>query len=269
MNENAETRISKYYNTEGWVEVNGNTEDAKRFEDLRKHSREYVTKCRLRLLRHIPNKGINFLDMASGPIQYKEYFNYSLGFEKRHCVDLSSDALNSAKSKIGEHGVFHHGSFFDLEFEKNFFDCAISVHTIYHIEKEMQSIAVEKLINVTKVGSPVIIIYSNPNSLVNKFSSSSFIKALRFLKNNFYSKAEKKTSLYFYAHDLEWWNQFEKLANVEIFPWRSFDSDYQKRIFPNNILAKYLLRILFLLEDKFPNFFAKNFQYPMIVLSKK
>ena len=68
----AEERVSKFYNTVGWETKENITEDAKRFEDLRDHAKEYVSKCRLRVLRHIPDHGVNILDMASGPIQYKE-----------------------------------------------------------------------------------------------------------------------------------------------------------------------------------------------------
>jgi ubiquinone/menaquinone biosynthesis C-methylase UbiE len=269
MNENAESRISKFYNTEGWLEVNGNTEDAYRFEDLRYNSSEYVSKCRLRLLKHIPKKGNNFLDMASGPIQYKEYLKYSEGYDKRHCVDLSIDALNNAKTKIGTHGEFHHGSFFDIKFESNYFDCSISVHTIYHMDKEMQSIAVKKLIDITKEKCPIIIIYSNPNSIVNKFSNSFIANFIRRFSNTKNNQKENKTSLYFHAHDLKWWDQFKDYADIKIYPWRSFDSDYQKRLFPNNIFGKIMFKILFFLENTFPNYFARKLQYPMIVLIKK
>ncbi|MCZ6677058.1 MAG: hypothetical protein O7E52_07385, partial [Candidatus Poribacteria bacterium] len=75
--------VSKFYNEVGWETDGDNTEDAKRFEDLRNCAKEYVRKCRLRVLRHIPDEGENMLDMASGPIQYKEYLEYSKNFKKR------------------------------------------------------------------------------------------------------------------------------------------------------------------------------------------
>ena len=84
-----EESVSEFYNTEGWETEDGITEDARRWEDLREHAQEYVKKCRLRVCNHIPESGENILDMASGPIQYKEYLEYSRNFEKRYCVDLS------------------------------------------------------------------------------------------------------------------------------------------------------------------------------------
>ena len=107
----AEEKVSKFYNKLGWETDVGITEDARRFEDLRESAKDYLSKCRLRVLRHIPETGENILDMASGPIQYEDYLEYSKNFNKRYCVDLSSSALEDAKKKIGDHGVFLNGSF--------------------------------------------------------------------------------------------------------------------------------------------------------------
>ena len=109
MIDDTEESVSTFYNTVGWKTVGLETgeevtEDARRWEDLREYAKEYVRKCRLRVLRHIPDNGVNILDMGSDPIQYKEYLEYSKNFKKRYCVDLSSKALEKAKSKIGEIG---------------------------------------------------------------------------------------------------------------------------------------------------------------------
>ena len=95
----AENKVSKFYNQVGWETNKGITEDARRFEDLRQCAEDYISKCRLRVLRHIPDNGDKIIDMASGPIQYKEYLEYSRNFRKRYCVDLSSSALTDAKKK--------------------------------------------------------------------------------------------------------------------------------------------------------------------------
>ena len=73
MENNAEKIISKFYNTSGWVTKENITEDAKRWEDLRPFAAEYVSKCRLRVLEHIPEFGENILYMASGLIQYVSF----------------------------------------------------------------------------------------------------------------------------------------------------------------------------------------------------
>jgi SAM-dependent methyltransferase len=204
--------------------------------------------------------------MASGPIQYIEYLEYSKGFNKRYCIDLSANALEVAKMKIGEHGIYLCGSFFDIELKNNFFDCTISLHTIYHIDRDKQTEAVRKLLNVTKPDCPVIIVYSNPNTLIEKF-----IFPLRFLYNLF--KKNKSIignpELYFFSFPIKWWNQFSDIADVQILPWRSFSSGLQKKLIPNNRFGKRIFNFLFKLENKHPKFFAKHFQYPMIILKKR
>ena len=290
IKKSAEERAAAFYDTVGWETEGEITEDARRWEDLREYSREYVSRCRLRVLRHIPESGENMLDMASGPIQYKEYLEYSRNFKKRYCVDLSSIALASAKKKIGDHGVFLHGSFFDIPLEENFFDCSISLHTIYHIDKDKQEEAVRKLIKVTKQAKPVIIVYSSPNRIISFFKSPyllrvfkrlrSFLKnpnplrvlkkARRVLKNpNKTIEKEQGGGLYFHSYPIEWWNRFSDVAHVQVLPWRSFSSDIQKRFMPNNKIGGRMFNILFNLEERFPGFFVKHFQYPMIILTKR
>ena len=57
--------VHSFYNSQGWKIFSNHYEDANINEDLRLNSREYVSKCRKRILRYIPNKGSNILDFAS------------------------------------------------------------------------------------------------------------------------------------------------------------------------------------------------------------
>jgi len=261
-----EENVSRFYNRVGWRREKEVTEDARRWEDLRECARAYVSKCRLRVLRHIPENGINMLDMASGPLQYEEYLEYSRNFSKRYCVDLSLAALEAAKEKIGSHGVFLPGSLFDIPLEENFFDCTISLHTIYHIDKDRQEEAVRKLVYATKPGKPVIIVYSNPGALIYKLVW--MFKKLRLVKSG-KADSQAEGGLYFYAHPIQWWDRFKDTVDLRILPWRSFDSSVQKRLIPDNNIGRKILDTLFKLEERFPRFFVKYFQYPMVILIKK
>ena len=251
--------VNKFYNKSGWRKKNKYTLDANLFEDLRVNSKEYVSMCRKRLKNYIPKKGVHILDFASGPIQYPEYLEYSKNFKLRHCIDFSKLAIQNAKLKIGNRGKFYCNDFFKIKLKKNYFDCILSLHTIYHIDKNLQAKAVNKLINVSKKNSPIIIVYSNPNTLVNRIKRIIIKKRLK----------KNKINLYFYCHPIDWWSQFEKKTHVQIRPWRSFSSDHQKLLFPDNLIGRYLLKILFFFEDLFQNFFINNFQYYTVILRKK
>ena len=249
--------VHKFYNSIGWKKSDNHFKDANISEDLRFYSREYVSNCRKRILKYIPKKGINILDFASGPIQYKEYLSYSKKFNYRHCVDFSKDAIKFAKLKIGNKGKFYCKDFLDIKFKKNYFDCILSLHTIYHIDKIKQKKVIKKLLSISKKNTPIIIVYSNPNNIIDK------IKLLISYKKS------KKNDYYFFSHPISWWKQFEVDANIEFYPWRSFSSNHQKFLIPNNFLGKIFFKILFYLEEKLKKFFIKNFQYYTVVLKKK
>jgi ubiquinone/menaquinone biosynthesis C-methylase UbiE len=258
----AEDRVREFYSLIGWKEENGVTEDARRFEDLRQCARDYVSKCRLRVLHHIPPGGDKILDMASGPIQYPEYLAYSKGFTKRYCVDLSMTALASAEKKLGEHGEYLCGSFFDLELDSDMFDCVISLHTLYHMDDKLQEQAVRKLIRVCKPGAPVVIVYSNPNYFPDRFKR--LLRSLRVI-----GRADSNEGLYFFAHPIAWWKRFGNETDVHIYPWRSLCTADQKRFIPDNLLGRAVFSLLYKAENLLPSFFVRYFQYPMIVLTKR
>lgn len=258
--------VFKFYNSIGWKKTSQYFEDANINEDLRINSREYVSKCRKRVLRYMPKKGKNILDFASGPIQYQDYLLYSKNFRYRHCVDFSREAIKEAKAKIGKKGKFYCDDFLKINFKKNYFDCIISLHTIYHIHKRKQKKTVRKLLTISKKKTPIIIIYSNPDTLISKIKSLVFFKEIKYL---LLGKKSNKQHIYFDSHSIDWWKQFNNEADIEYYPWRSFSSTHQKFLIPNNFIGKKIFSILFYLEDRFKRFFIRNFQYYTVVLKKK
>lgn len=278
FNDEAEFRVGKFYNSGGWSSNDeGFTSDAELYEDLRPCARTYISKCRLRIKKFIPENGKYMLDMASGPLQYPEYLEYSKNYLKRYCVDLSFDALETAKSKIGDHGEYLCGSFFDISLLDDYFDCCISLHTIYHMHKSKQEIAVRKLLNVAKPNTPVIIVYSNPFSL-ERFLYSPYSLAKRIISlvssRIAMGRRSKHSSvhsndLYFYCHSIDWWRRFSDQSQVDIYTWRLFSSSFQKMFVPDNKIGSFVFKLLFFLESKFSSLLARLSCYPLIVLTKK
>jgi SAM-dependent methyltransferase len=265
MDDQAESRVSRFYNGPGWEATDGVTEDARRFEDLRPHAQAYVRGCRLRVLRHIPPRGEHLLDMASGPIQYPEYLEYSRGYRKRWCVDLSAKALEEARRRIGDHGEFLCGDFLDLDLEDSFFDCTVSLHTIYHIREDRQEEAVRKLLRVTKPGRPVIVVYANPDTLLDR-AMRPVRKVRRRLGR---APVPAQDSLYYFAHPLSWWERFRNVADIRFEPFRALDSGHQGRLVPDNRAGERLLRGIAALEERLPGLFVRHFHYPMVILVRR
>ena len=104
--------------------------------------------------------------MASGadPVQ-RNIWNILAIFDNGIVSIFSKEALRLAEERIGSHGVFLLGNFLELGLQDDFFDCSVSLHTIYHIDRDKQEEeAVRKLLSVTKPGRPVVIVYSNPDA---------------------------------------------------------------------------------------------------------
>lgn len=257
-------QVRSLYDNIGWTSVGEVTYDAHTLEDLRPVAADYVSACHLRVLRHLPEGGDRILDMASGPIQYPEYLRYSQGFKTRVCVDLSERAIEIAKARIGDHGEFHVGDFLELTIAP--VDAAISLHTIYHIHKSRQEEAVRKLINLTKSGGTVVIVYSNPNRLLS-YALTPLRKIANILRRR-NLELDDPRSIYFHRFPLSWWKRFNDTGTVAMFPWRTFSSPEMRKLFPNNSFGRRMLAGLFALEGKFPKFFATIGCYQIIVIQK-
>ena len=258
-------RVGSIYEDIGRSIAGGVTNDAASFEDLRPAAAAYVSACRRRTLAHLPLAGQRILDMASGPIQYPEYLEYSAGFATRVCVDLSRRALDMAKAKIGEHGEYLHGDFLDLDVAP--VDAAISLHTIYHIDQRRQEAAVRKLIAVTRPGGTIVIVYSNPDNIVSAIKSR-LQRLTSGVRRPAAAAGQMPDTLYFQPFPLAWWQRFTDAGRVTIYPWRTFSSRVQQSLIPGNRFGEWLLARLFSAEARFPRFFARIGCYPMIVIRK-
>lgn len=262
----AENKAYRFYEGQGWdIDEAGTTLDAKLWEDMRSCAAEYVSACRRRVLAHLPSTGNLLLDAASGPIQYPEYLEYSCGFSKHVCVDISEKALDQAKRKLRDRGEYVRASILQLPFPDNYFDATVSLHTIYHIDRHQQEAAVRQLIRVVKLGHPIVIVYSNPYRLLAILKLP--LTSLRALLRNRTIKVDDEP-LYFHAHSLGWWNRFSDQCDVALLPWRSLTAQESKRLIPNNRLGKLIFRWVLTFEDSFPRLATLLGAYPMIVLRK-
>jgi ubiquinone/menaquinone biosynthesis C-methylase UbiE len=262
MKESSENKVRDFYDQIGWNYSSSEvTMDAQLWEDLRSCAVEYVKNCRRKLLKYLPKQGEFFLDAASGPIQYPEYLEYSNGFSKRVCVDISQKALDGAKAKLGFRGEYVCSSMLELPFPENYFDAVVSLHTIYHIDKDRQADAVNNLVRVAKPDVPIIIVYANPKRLLLRLKK--WIIPKTKLEN------ENSSILYYYAHPLNWWNQFKEQCQVKVLPWRSLTAKDARLFVPNNYLGKLFLRLLLKFETHFPYVARQLGAYPMIILKKE
>lgn len=258
-----EDQVRDFYEDQGWrtsaAEGEGAYADAQLWEDMRPCAAEYVSACRRKVLAFLPDRGERILDAGSGPIQYPEYFEYSQGFAKRVCVDLSQRALDEAREKLGDRGEYVRASLLDLPFPAGHFDAAVSLHTIYHIDRDRQEDAVRELIRVLRLGAKAVVVYANPDRLAAR------IKGLARRGR----PGPESGPIYFFAHPLSWWERFAGEAEVEIVPWRSLNANESRKLIPDNAVGAAMFDAVLRFERAFPGATTRFGCYPMIVLTKR
>lgn len=275
-------RVREFYDQIGWQQLDdGQFDDAIRFEDLRPVSREYLHRCHLRLGRYLPASGKYLLDAASGPIQYPEYLEYSRGFNFRICVDISLRALRQARQRIGAAGLCVQADVTSLPFPNDSLDGIVSLHTIYHVPKDLQERAVREIYRVLKPGTTAAIVYSwGEHSSLMKLLVNPLLY-LRYLpgriarfpfrwmrKRRRPVVVESGPQLYGFRFDYEWFASRNWGFPLEVKVWRSVSVPFLRLYVHRLLLGGYLLRWVYRMEERFPRFLGRHGYYPVLVIQK-
>jgi len=264
--------LETFYDEFGWLKTENNQyNDAAVFEDLRDVSKSYIHDCHMRLKTFLPKSGKYFLDAASGPIQFDEYLEYSKNFQYRVCIDLSSRALNEARKKIGDKGIFILGNIANMPIQSAKIDAAISLNTIYHIPKEQQVDAFKEIYRVLTEKAPGLIIYEwgRYSHLINLF-------VLPYKLNNHLNKLFKvfnpnnlaQPDIYFHAFNRGYFNERKLGFKLKTFVWRSISVPFMKIYIHKWLFGKSLLKMIYNIEEKFPQIAGNVGEYPLFYFEK-
>lgn len=270
---NEKKDVQRFYDSVGWNQKDELYEDTFRFEDMRDVSREYIHKCRLRVKEHIKPGGNYFLDVASGPVHYPEYLDYSANFKQRVCVDLSSLALKEARKKLGERGEYILADITQLPFKNDVFDEVISLHTIYHVPKEEQRKAFSELYRVIIAGNSVKVVYSWGKYSILMFPSTILwfimekIKEKIEIKKNIKNKKSDESTLYYHPQFLCVMKEFSEFK-LEILTSRSINMYFQKIFIHEWLYGRNILNLIYSVENLMPHVAGFVGQYPLILIRK-
>ncbi len=164
--------VQEFYNNFGWHKVTGGIyKDTETFVDMRLVMRDYFHKMHMRVKRCIKSNVKYFLDAGSGAIPHPEYLKYSVGYERRVCVDFSIKALSESRSKLKDRGFYVVSDLTKLPFKDGIFDATVSAHVLYHIPEDEQKAAIFELYRTMKKDAKCVIIYIWPSSLLTKIAS--------------------------------------------------------------------------------------------------
>jgi ubiquinone/menaquinone biosynthesis C-methylase UbiE len=278
---NIKQQVQDFYNQVGWREISEGVYQNATFEDLRPVSREYIHRCHLRVLHHLQPQGKYLLDAGSGPIQYPEYLEYSKGYQYRVCADISIVALQEARKRIGEKGLFVVADIAHLPFRAGMFEAVVSLHTIHHLPLDEHIGAYTELQRVLSPGCSAVVVNGWKNPPIERW-----VKFFRRLKSKILhsekihdgavwqqsSKGDPDRpagKTFVSKYDATWFkHEIGSRIPARIWVWRSLSVGLMRKYIHENRLGVWLLRMVYLLEELFPHFFGKIGVYPLITIRK-
>jgi SAM-dependent methyltransferase len=291
--------VREFYDQVGWSQVGEQAGQAlyqnARYEDLRPVSAEYLHRCHLRVGAQLAPTGDLLLDAGSGPIQYVEYLSYSQGYKYRVCADISITALEEARRKLGERGLYVVCDIANLPFKPDAFDGVVSLHTIHHLPGGEHLKAYGELHRVLKPGRSAAVVNGWPDSpLMQKWEplvklAARFSRQKRTVETQDFASlpggqepAPRKKGLdrqgnlkgtFTERHGPEWIKtelaaSLPDGSTVEIRVWRSVSVRFLRKLIHPRLGGKFWLRLLYALEQRNPHEYGEQGQYPLIVLRK-
>lgn len=279
-------QVRQFYDQVGWQEVSEGTYQNAHYEDLRPVAREYIHHCHQRVMQHINAQGRFLLDAGSGPIQYPAYLEYSQGYRYRVCADISIQALQEARKRIGEHGLFAVADIANLPFARDVFEGVVSLHTIHHLPEDEHLRAFQELQRVLSPGESAVVVNGWPESRLMKRLDPLVRLGLRLRsltarlagketpqpkrsKNPAPSDAAPAKGTFINRHGAEWLKgEVGSRMPVEVLVWRSVSVRFMRSLIHPWLGGRYWLRLLYRLEERYPHWFGENGQYPLIVIRK-
>jgi SAM-dependent methyltransferase len=282
-------QVREFYNQVGWQEVSDGVYQNAQYEDLRPVARTYITHCHQRVGRHLAPRGRYLLDAGSGPIQYPEYLAYSSGYQRRVCVDISIVALQEARKRIGEHGLFVVADVACLPFKTDCFDGAVSLHTIHHLPQEEHLHAYQEIVRTLAPGAQAAVVNGWRRAPLMRLADrvagrlglgrgGSRVEGGETVEKDGASseapkaESERPAGTFTGKSDAAWFKReiAAKLGcAVELRVWRTVSVRFLRTFIHPERGGQTWLRILYWLEERAPRFFGENGQYPLIIVRKK
>lgn len=271
--------VQAFYDSVGWQKDEEDVfVDTALFLHTNPSVERYMSKCRRRVKDYLKPDGQYLLDVASGPVHFPEYQEYSDSYQRRICVDLSTVALSEARGHLGDKGVYVIGDVTNLPFADGTLDGVASLHTLYHVPHDEQATAFREIHRVLKPGANGVVVYywqTTPwrnRSLPMKVTLlpgrvlRRLVSAVRSRRS---SPAEPSTDLYYHAHDYQWFRDQEWPFEADVRSWSSVNMDFLRKYVPRRGPVRWLPDALFWVEERFPRLLGRIGCYPMIVIRKR
>jgi ubiquinone/menaquinone biosynthesis C-methylase UbiE/uncharacterized protein YbaR (Trm112 family) len=269
-------RVFNYYNNINYYDAGGQQvyADAGKFVDFRSFLLPYTQHGFANAGRYLLTTGKYFIDVASGPVAFKEYVELANGFETRICVDSSASALMQAQKNLALHdqkGIFVCGDMAQLPVKDNVADAVICQHALFHVQKNLQQKALSELIRIAKPGCRTAIVYDwfyHSWFMNMALGPVQLYRIARHFAGKLYARWFKKNTLYFFSHSPRWFYRNNPGKKMNIYVWRSINIYFSRLYLHEKFFGKKLIRYIWKLEEKYPEKMGLLGEYAVIVIEK-
>lgn len=285
--------VRQFYDEIGWKLVGEDVYQNARYEDLRPVAREYIHNCHLRVARHLRPSGRFLLDAGSGPVQYPEYLEYSRAYQYRLCADISFTALVEARRRLGDKGLYVVADIANLPLAPDAFEGVVSLHTIHHLPEDEHLATFQELQRVLARGCTAVVVNGwSKSQMMNAFEP--LVRFAYTLRHLFYrlrgyddldeleetnderpKKKRRRTSssgpkgTFTNKHDAQWVrSEVGAWMPVRILVWRSVTVRFMRALIHRWLGGRFWLRLLYWLEERYPEYFGEKGKYALIVIRK-
>ncbi|MGE5072273.1 MAG: class I SAM-dependent methyltransferase [Anaerolineae bacterium] len=190
------------------------------------------------------------------------------------CADISIIALQQARARLKDRGLYVVADVANLPFAAGAFDGAVSMHTINHLPLGEHKRAYMEMERVLRPGRAAVIVNGWHNPLLMRVAEPLIGIARRLTGRGAKRKkdwaVEEDQAGTFVEKMTPAWLKQELAGSMDfkIYPWRSLSPRFMRWFVRPGSGGRSLLRVVYALEERFPHFFGEHGQYPMIVIRK-
>ncbi|MGH7045237.1 MAG: class I SAM-dependent methyltransferase [Stellaceae bacterium] len=263
--------VRNFYNDFGWkLTETGIYKDTEVWVDRRTRSSEFSTWCARRVGGYLPRSGTYLLDAGSGAIPHSVYMEYHANYRRRICVDFSIAALQEARRKLGDRGIYVLGDVTNLPFRDDAIDAVISNHVLYHVPADEQAKAFREFWRVTRPGGRAVVVYAWKAPWLAKWITRFSVRVLRLTqtKEELARNKEVVPDLYYYPHCMRWFRRQNWAFKYRIRIFRVVSEEFMLLYLSDNMRSKFLILLLKTMQYAFPAWCGRYGQHPAIIIFK-
>lgn len=194
--------VKEYYDKIGWKKQKGKYMDTLSFSSNKGLGYREIGSRRL---KEMVGETDILLDIACGAIPFNG------NTKKQVCIDFSITAIQEARLNRPD-GLFVLGDVTNIPLKDNSVTSTVSLHTVYHVDKEQQARAIEEMRRVSQKKCYVIYNAGKHATLINILTFP--LQLWNWSEKRINPNSKRK--LYFYAHDYKWLEQYGKLETYRL-----------------------------------------------------